>query len=242
MSYFTEGRELILGSGSWRLTPEPLSFRLPKGKITALVGRNGAGKTTLLKALLGEPVVQSGELTLAGLDARQASYADRARAIAFVPQEHEFPGQATIATLLKIAFLPRMGLWGNLPEGAESEIDRAMTAFGLKDLKERRLSSLSTGERQRAFLARALLQQPKVLILDEPTNHLDPAAVRTFWKTLIAEARERNLELLVSTHDLDFLRRQCDFVLALDSGKMAFEGTREAFIASGMEARLFGES
>ncbi len=242
MSHFSEAKSLRLGAGDWRLTPEPLSFQLPTGKITALVGRNGAGKTTLLKALLGEPVIQSGYLSLAGLDAKTASYADRARTIAFVPQEHEFPGQATVYTILKIAFLPRMGLWGKLPEGAGSEIERALDAFGLSSLKERRLSSLSTGERQRAFLARALLQKPKVLILDEPTNHLDPAAVRAFWKTLLSEARDRRLELLVSTHDLDFLRRQCDFVLALDCGKKVFEGTREDFLSSGMEARLFGEN
>jgi ABC-type cobalamin/Fe3+-siderophores transport system ATPase subunit len=242
MSAFCEAEGLVLGTGSWCLTPEPLTFGLPAGKITALVGKNGAGKTTLLRALLGEPVVLGGDLRLAGLDARRASYTDRARAIAFVPQEHEFPGDATVETTLKIAFLPRMGLWGGLPEGAQGEVDRSLESFGLISLRDRRLRDLSTGERQRAFLARAVLQHPKALILDEPTNHLDPAAVRDFWKALIAQTRERQLELLVSTHDLDFLRGQCDHILALDTGRIAFSGSREEFLADNVEARLFGSS
>lgn len=236
---FCQAKSLVLGTSDWTLTPEPLSFGLPEGKITALVGRNGAGKTTLLKALLGEPVVRSGDLRIAGLDARSAAYGDRARHIAFVPQEHEYPGDATVAALLELAYLPRMGLWGKIPAEAPNEIQRALLSFGLVGKQERRLHSLSTGERQRALLARALLQKPKALILDEPTNHLDPAAVRSFWKALLAETRASGLNLLVSTHDLEFLRRHCDFVLALENGKKAFEGTRESFLEQNIESVLF---
>jgi iron complex transport system ATP-binding protein len=237
---FCDAKEVVLGKGPWRLTPDPLSFQLPAGKVTALVGRNGSGKTTLLRALLGDPVVVSGEMRLAGLDARRASYTDRARLTAFVPQEHEFPGDASVETLLKMAYLPRMGLWGKLPSEAPSEIDAAIESFGLSGKKSRRLRELSTGERQRAFLARAVLQRPKVLILDEPTNHLDPAALREFWKTLLEESRTRGLELLVSTHDLEFLRRHCDYVLALDGGRKAFEGPRAEFESRSIEHTLFG--
>jgi iron complex transport system ATP-binding protein len=205
--FFCEARALQLGSPTWALTPEPLSFALPEGKVVALVGRNGAGKTTLLHALLGEPVVRAGELSIVGLDARRASYRDRANRIAFVPQEHEYPGDLVVGSLLRLAFLPRMGLWGTLPTEATGAIAAALDRFGLTKLRDRRLRDLSTGERQRAFLARAILQKPSALILDEPTNHLDPAAVRAFWKALLGEARQNGLNLLVSTHDLDFLRR-----------------------------------
>lgn len=237
---FCEAQSLCLGSGPWRLTPEPLDFSIPKGKVAALIGRNGAGKTTLLKALLGEPLLLSGQLSVGGLDVKTASYADRARTLAFVPQEHEFPGDVGVEALLRMAYLPRMGMWGGLPEAAPREIGDALHTFGLAGLRSRRLADLSTGERQRAFLARAVLQRPKVLVLDEPTNHLDPAGVRVFWKTLLERSRAEGLDLLVSTHDLEFLRTHCDYVLALEGGRKAFAGTRQAFLENGVEARLFG--
>ena len=121
----------------------------------------------------------------------------------------------------------------------EEEIRQAIESFGLPGLRQRKMRDLSTGERQRVLLARALLQRPKVLVLDEPTNHLDPAAVRIFWRSLLTESRERGVELLVSTHDLEFTRGQCDFVLALEGGRKAFAGTRDQFLSLGIENRLF---
>jgi len=242
MENFCQAREVTLGYRRDRLLGNPLSFRLPTGKAVALLGPNGAGKTTLLKALMGERVLQSGELTYRGFSAAVHRLSPRALAdfLAIVPQEHDYPSHLPLVEFLKLAYLPRVGLLGKLPASDSPEIAALLDAFGLHPLSHRPLGELSTGERQRAFLARALLQQPKVLLLDEPTNHLDPGAVFTFWQ-LLAQARLRHgFDVVISTHDLEFARRHCDWVLALKQGAIFYAGEAADFWSADHLHALFG--
>ncbi len=238
---FLEVKSAILSYGKEPQTPEPLSFSLPGGAITALIGRNGSGKTTLLRAVLGERVLVSGDIVLAdGMSVRSLKPGDFARAVAFVPQEHVYPADLRLRDLLALAFLPRLGMFGRPTAAHLAEVEGMLASFALTPLAARPLKALSTGERQRAFLARALLQRPRLLLLDEPTNHLDPAAVAAFWESLLERRAAQSFDVLVSTHDLGFVKRHCGWLCALSGGKLAYCGSSEPYFASGKIDELFG--
>jgi len=240
---FCHGQNLRLAHGPKKaLSIQPFDVAFPSGKLTALVGRNGSGKTTFLRAILGERVLASGEIHLEGLSRPTTSCSPRelSKAVAIVPQEHRFPSELRLVDLLRLAYLPSLGLLGRMPDENTPEIQKVLQAFGLEHLARRSLHAISTGERQKAFLARALLQKPKVLLLDEPTNHLDPGAIFDFWETLTKMRTAIPFEVVVATHDLPFVKRYAQWVCALETGNPCFQGEPEAFFTRGIPSRLFG--
>lgn len=239
--WFCRGRDVTLGHDEQAITSRPFSFSLPRGSLTAVLGPNGSGKTTLLKAMLGEPGLLSGGLFLLGssISAHRLRPKELSRWVAFVPQEHVFASDSTLDSLLKLAYLPRMGLFGGLPDEAADEIEMLTDVFSLSHLRNRMLKSLSTGERQKSFLGRALLQKPKLLVLDEPTNHLDPGAVFSFWDLLLQRRKNDSFEILISTHDLDFAATHADWVLALKEGNLHYCGPCSEFMRSASVDELY---
>jgi len=173
---------------------QPVTFELAPGKLNLLVGKNGAGKTTVLRAILREPVVQSGTIDF-----------PEPRHLAYLPQEPIFPEHLKVRDLLKLAFLNQTDLFGKVPAEASHKIETELEAMGLQALAHRPLGQLSSGERQKAFFARTLLQPAKALILDEPTNHLDPEITDALWERLAAMAKA-GLPILASTHDREIIR------------------------------------
>jgi ABC-type Mn2+/Zn2+ transport system ATPase subunit len=224
---FCYGKKIVVGFGKNRLSNFPFDFEIPRGKLTALIGPNGAGKTSLLKAMLGEQKLVEGEIHLAGTQS-------------YVPQENRFPPGIRLKDFLRLAFLKDAGLFGQLPVGDHPSIVEKIEQFGLSALKDRTLETLSTGERQRAFLARAVLQGADVLLLDEPTNHLDPGGTNRFWADLLTARRQKPFEILVSTHDLSFVKKYCDWVCAVKNGAVIFSGPSAECFAAKLPAELFG--
>jgi len=183
---FGRARNLILYTNP----SVPIHFEFQRGSINLLVGKNGSGKTTLMRALLREPVVVSGELEFfAPSD------------LAYLPQEPVFPEHLKVRDLLKLAFLA----FNRLPAGTEDRIQKELIEFGIERLADRPLHALSSGERQRAFLARVLLQPCKALLLDEPTNHLDPDVTDRLWERL-KQLPQTGVEVIASTHDRHIVR------------------------------------
>jgi len=223
------------------LSPNPWNFSLPKGSLTALIGPNGAGKTTFLQTLAGEQRLLSGKLWLFDTDLSESRLSTQqiSEWIALVPQEHVFPMDLELRDLLRLAFLAKAGVLGKLPNYDDPRIKHYLKTFGLEPLSRRPLRAVSAGERQKAFLATALLQNPKLLLLDEPTNHLDPGAIKRFWEALIQEKAHHEFEVLLSTHDLEFVKTSCDWLLALKSGECVFEGTPENFWNSEWKETLY---
>lgn len=223
-------REARLG---YRSAGPTLNLEFTQPGIHALLGRNGAGKSTLLKALVGEDsVLHSGTCTIRGVPFSQFSQ------LAYVPQQAPFPGHLALADCLKLAFLPRLGSFGSLSAEQEADARGMADQLGLGALWERRLAELSSGERQRAFLARALLQKPEVLLLDEPTNHLDPEGSVLFWEAL---AQVPTKYILVSTHDLHFARQHAHWVCALKSQDVVYNGVAVEFWKPHWLKRVYGE-
>lgn len=232
---------VVLGYAGQTITPSPMTMSFPKDKLVALVGPNGSGKTTLLNAILGEQVLRDGDIFLgdAGLSVQKCKASDLPELIAFVPQEHVYPHDLQVGRLMELAFIPKMGLFGGLPAGALENINRTLKGFGLEKYRNSALRSLSSGERQRAFLARALLQNAQILILDEPTNHLDPGAVHRFWKQLLDSRSTNRGDIIVSTHDLGFVKNQSDWVCALQNGAVVFNGPTTQFEEQRISDKLF---
>jgi iron complex transport system ATP-binding protein len=243
MTSFCRGRNVQLAHRRSLVTPLPISFEFPSGAITALIGPNGAGKSTLIKSFVGEPVLHSGELFLSSISKpiHRLSPRELSLAVAIVPQEAPFPGDLTVVNFLRLAFLARAGAFGPLPGRDHPTILQSLRTFSLEAFKQRPLRTLSSGERQKVFLARALLQDPKVLILDEPTNHLDPGSLYAFWSAVLEERQRRPVDILLSTHDLTFVRRYCDWVCALKEGHLIYNGPTEPFWKEEGVMRVFGK-
>lgn len=221
--------DLQLGFAAHTITPEPLNFCLPVGNFTALIGTNGSGKTTLLNALLGEPVVQKGGIYLCEQTkpTHEQSATEISKWVSYVPQEHFYPGHLSVYTLLEIVTVDI------------AAILTVMDKMGISQLKDRILTSLSSGQRQRVFLARALLQNARVLLLDEPTNHLDPEGKAQFWKSLSEFKKNSNLDVFVCTHDLDFVQTYCSMVMGLKQGRLAFLGKSKDFFEPQNKSKVF---
>ena len=188
------------------------------GGAVALVGPNGAGKSTLIKAVLGLVPVIAGRIEVLGRPPAQAR-----REVAYVPQadmlDPEFP--VTAGQVVLMGRYRRVG-WLHRPGAADRRIAAdALAAVGLADRSGERFGLLSGGQRQRVLLARAVAQQPRLLLLDEPFNGVDAVSQEALLGTL-AELRAGGAAVVVSTHDLALAHLACDDVCLLNRHQVAF--------------------
>jgi iron complex transport system ATP-binding protein len=209
----------------------PLALALQPGTVTGVIGPNGAGKTTLLRALAGlgggPGVVTVGGARLAGL-----SPAQRTRRLAWLPSTRD------LAWPMRADDLVQLGLGPGAPRDAAA-VAAALVATDAAGFAARRVDTLSTGERARVLLARALVASPDWLLLDEPTANLDPWHSLAVMARLRAEAA-RGAGVVVALHDLDLARRHCDRLLLLAEGVLVADGPPAAVLDAGNLARVFG--
>lgn len=195
-----------------------VSLDLRPGELTAIVGPNGAGKSSLLACMAG--LLDGGEVRLDGALLDDVHPHDRARAIGFLPQTPEIAWDVTVETLVSLGRLP----WPGAPGGAA--IEAALAAMDLADLRQRRVSRLSGGERARALLARVLAGEPRWLLVDEPLANLDLAHAAALMRKLRAEARGGR-GVVVVLHDLAAAMNHADRVVVLSDGQVASDGLPE---------------
>ena len=214
---------------AWTL--EQLSFQVAAGEILGIVGPNGSGKSTLLKLLAGLLSPQSGSILLAGRTIRQLSQPDIARFVAVVPQEYVQIFPFTVAeTVLMGRFPHRKTRFWSIGLEDDTEVDllrahEAMTETDVLSLADRLVSDLSGGERQRVIIARALAQEPKILLLDEPTAFLDINHQIEICSLIGRLRAERQLTVVLVSHDLNVASQYCDRVLMLKEGKLCRIGS-----------------
>lgn len=214
-----------------------LSFDIASGETLGVIGPNSAGKTTLIRLLTKVLEPAGGEIVLAGRTLRSLTRWELAREVAVVPQEAPPAFPYTVEQLVLMGRYPHAP--GRFFEGPEdlAVAREAMAATGVLDLALIPLDDLSGGERQRAIIARALAQEPRLLILDEPTAHLDLRYQAEIVRLLRRLSRQRGVTVLFVSHDLNLAAELSDRLFLLAQGRIAAVGTPEqVFDASRLEA------
>ena len=214
----------------------PFSLELAPGRVLGIVGPNGAGKSTFLRLLYRYLRPTSGSIELDGVDLWSSSARDVARQVAAVLQEQPTDFALTVHEIVDLGRTPhRKGLGGMMNREDAAVVNDALDRLDLGDLANRRLGTLSGGERQRVMAARALAQEPRLLILDEPTNHLD---IRHQLEVL-ALIRELPLTIVTSLHDLNMATQVCDEILLLRAGHPLGLGEPQAILTEGAVSDAF---
>ncbi|WP_162909282.1 ABC transporter ATP-binding protein [Aggregatilinea lenta] len=220
-----------------------VSFSVSMGELVGLVGPNGAGKSTLLKAIGGLWSDADGEITLLGQPLRRYSTRQIARIIAHVPQITALDFAFTVEQIVMMGRSPHLGRF-EIETGRDREIVQdALERTDTAHLTGRLINTLSGGERQRVLIARALAQQPHVLLLDEPTANLDvqhQLGVLDLLRRLVTggSAQDR-LGVVVAVHDLEMAARYCDRLVMLHDGAVLAEGTPDAVLTPDLLAEVY---
>jgi iron complex transport system ATP-binding protein len=199
--------ELVVGAGEW----------------VSLVGPNGSGKTTLLHALAGlVPAV--GNVEVAGVTPRHSGRRAIARAVALMPQRPIVPEGVTVRELIHLGRTPHIPRFGSETPRDREIVERVITRLELEDFASRLATALSGGELQRVVLARALAQQPQVLLLDEPTSALDIGHQQQVLDLVDSMRREGELTVIAAMHDLTSASQYGERLVLLDRGRIVADG------------------
>lgn len=200
-----------------------VSFKAESGEIVGILGNNGAGKSTLVTCLNHILKPKSGKIILNGKDAETLSKRELAQYISYVAQKNE-QTQTTVFDSVLLGRKPYIK-W-SIGQEDIAVCDEIIERVGLSEMKLRALDELSGGELQKVMLARALVQQPKVMLLDEPTSNLDPKNQYEMMKLVRQVADEKNITVLVVIHDLSLAMRFCDKFLLMKDGKVFIYGDK----------------
>jgi urea transport system ATP-binding protein len=209
-----------------------LSFEVPIGKVTTLLGRNGVGKTTLLKTLMGLVPAAEGAITLNGADITKApSYKRVSSGIGYVPQGREIFPRLTVEENLLMGLATRPGS-AKIPE-------RVFDMFPvLKQMMHRRGGDLSGGQQQQLAIGRALAFGPKLLILDEPTEGIQPSIIKDIGNAIRTLSESGEMAILLVEQYYDFARDLSDHYLLMERGEIVMRGAGEDMDADGVREEL----
>ncbi len=211
-----------------------VDLKVPAGQVLALIGPSGAGKSTLIRCInrLVEP--SSGKVTLdgedlSGLRGRKLKLARRE--IGMIFQSYALVDRLSVMENVLSGRLGYMGFWASyLRRFSSQDVQRAcelLERVGLLEMLDKRGDALSGGQKQRVGIARALMQEPKLLLVDEPTASLDPKTSRQIMRLLVELCREQNLAVIINIHDVALAQQFVDRVVGLAAGEIVFDGQPE---------------
>lgn len=209
------------------------------GELVGLIGPNGAGKTTLLRAMAHLTPLQGGSVALDGVAMGSLDPRERARRVAYVEQSGAAAWPVSVADLVGLGRLPHLKAFSKQGPGDEDAIAAALAATGCQHLAGRSVDTLSSGERSRVLLARALAGKPEILLLDEPVAALDPAQQLAIL-TLLRHLAAQGLGILAVLHDLPLASRFCHRLILLKDGQVMADGPPEIVLQDQVLADLFG--
>ncbi len=237
--FICETRNLAIGYEKKRLAEE-ISLGARKGEILTLIGPNGAGKSTLLKTLAGQLAPLGGVVLLDEKDLSAHSGRERAQKMALM-LPHTRPTELTSCfEFVSAGRTPYTGRLGILSEVDRQQVQAALALVGAEELADRDFNCISDGQRQRILLARAICQQPEVLLLDEPTSFLDVKGKIELLTILQKLAKERQVAVVVSLHELDMAQKISDFVICVSPEKVSSVMTPQQAFAPENIRTLYG--
>jgi len=225
------------------LALKELSCLIPSGGVSGILGPNGSGKSTLLKLLARVLQPQKGTIELLGESLSGLSQVDVAKRVALVPQETLQVFPFTIAEMVLMGRSPHHQGWGgwHWEDSQDWAIaQNAMDDLDVAHLGNRLVTEVSSGERQRAVIARALVQEPQVLLLDEPTAFLDLHHQLDIARIIQRLNRERGLTVILVSHDLNLVSQYCDQILLLHHGRLAAMGSPQTVIQPEVLEKVYG--
>jgi len=218
---------------------ENINFNINKGDYVGLAGPNGAGKSTLIKAILGL-IPSQGEIIIASKKAKQFNHFEK---IGYLPQKGQnfnqiFP--ATVAEVVALGTLSKKKWPKKIKTFDRKKTEEILKKLGIFELKNRPVGELSGGEQQRVFLARALVNNPEILILDEPSTALDPSIRESFFELINKLNKESGVTIILITHDIGHIGAYAKQLLYLDK-KIVFYGAFTDFCHSKNMGEYFGD-
>ena len=216
-----------------------VSLQIAAGELVLLAGRNGAGKSTLLRCLIGAFEPNMGIVNLDGKPILDWLPRDRAREVAFVPQDTDVPFDFTGRELVTMGRHPHRGRTEALRSQDTDAVNRALELLDAKTFADRPVTTLSGGEQRRVAVARSLATEAKILLLDEPTNNLDLEHAHQLVK-LLRKLADEGQGILVASHDLNLFAAHSDRVVLLHEGRALVDAAPEEALSAQHVKTVFG--
>jgi iron complex transport system ATP-binding protein len=217
-----------------------VSLALAGGQVCGLLGPNGSGKSTVLRLAAGLLAPRHGTVRLDGQPLAAMGRAEIARRVAVVPQSAPMPDAFTGWEVAFAGRTPHLGPFRGSSAADDAIVCRALALVDAGPLADRRVSAMSGGERQRLLLARALAQEPDVLLLDEPTTHLDLAHQVAFLDLVLRLAEQAGLAIAIVFHDLSLASEYCDSLLLMHKGTIVARGTPAEVLTPALISSAYG--
>lgn len=217
-----------------------ISFNVPKGSFYIIIGPNGSGKTTLMRLMAGSRKFKKGVVEIMDRHCGQYSRPELARTLAFVPQNISDDFSFTVREVVLMGRSPHQGVLG-LERKEDGKIIRQAMAFtGIEHLAHRKIDQLSGGERQRVFIARAICQEPRVILLDEPTAALDLAHQVRIMDLMEQLKNEKGVTVIMVSHDINLAAMYGDCLLLLKEGRIVSQGPAEEVLTFETLEKAYG--
>ena len=219
---------------------EEVKIELNRGQILTLIGPNGAGKSTILKSITRQLRLIAGKVYISDQNMARMSGNDIAKKMAVVLTERINPEMMTCRDVVNTGRYPYTGTLGLLSEEDKQKANRALALVHAEDIADQEFSAISDGQRQRILLARAICQEPELIVLDEPTSFLDIRHKLEFLSILKKMVREQNVAVIMSLHELDLAQKVSDIVMCVNSRTIEKYGAPEEIFKSDYIRSLYG--
>jgi len=234
-----ELKNLSVSVGSKKLVSD-VSLNVEAGSWLTIIGPNGAGKTTLIEAVAGIRKFDPGSVKISGQDMAQLNERDRARLVAFVPQNPLVPAGMSVRDYVTLGRTSYHGMLRAPTAGDRAVVDSVLERLSLQQFAKQNISVLSGGERQRTVIARALAQSTMVVVLDEPITGLDLRHQMELLELLKKEVAECGLTVLATLHDLTLAGQFADRLVLLDKSEVVLDGPAHDIIRNPELASRYG--